>query len=221
MKTQINLLAACSLLASVLIVPQVKAADPGPAPCTNASLTGSFGYELRGSMRSGQTATIPTKTFTEDTRLEVGEITFNGAGGFTNIFSQEISAGRTDPESRVPILRRDVGQGYYSVSSDCKTGRLIKHGGLDADDCVFFDVAFRAAAVALGSLAQTVPPPPADVGPPTLVIKVLITDGTLTCTDAGAETFVAASGPSPGFPHGQPPRYVSSYTGNFASVTLP
>lgn len=203
MKTQINLLAACFLFASVLIVPQANAVTP---PCTPGSLTGPYGYELRGSLREG-TLVPPASTSTDDARVAVGLITFNGAGGLTYKFSETIAGVN---EFEFLQVRWDGEQGTYTINPDC-TGTLILHDSNDAAECVHFDFALRPTPVALGSLVPTGPTPP-----PNLKLVFLVTDGTLTCTDR--ETFVPASGPSPGFPHGKPPRFVSSYTGTITSV---
>lgn len=170
MKTKINLLVVCFVLACVSMVPQVAQAQDPPfvltPPCSVASLTGGFGYSVRGTI--GVFNFNPRKNTLDDTRAQVGLLNFDGLGGFTNTFTEAVLINPFTGSG--DIERNDVTQGTYQISFDCKTGKFVFHGGFDPEDCVHYDVAFKTTAVLLGTLVP---------GPP----RLLFADATLKCTD--------------------------------------
>jgi len=181
MKTQISLSAACFLLAGVLMVPQAAHAQLVlTPPCTAASLSGGFGYELRGTIGGFfLPPPIPPNKAFDDVRTRVGLLNFNGTGGFTDTFSEEVNG----PKDVTQSTRQNVTQGTYTISSDCKTGALIMHGNVDQSDCVHVAVAFAPTVILLGEL----PPPPPLVAAFPLV--PFITDAALSCTDSDAQVW--------------------------------
>jgi hypothetical protein len=163
MKTQINLFAACFLLAGVSMAPRVAHAQLFTPPCTAASLTGGFGYELRGTIGGF----LLTNLSFDDARTRMGLLTFDGAGHFTDIFTESVF---------YSVTRQNQTQGTYTISSDCTTGTLIMHGNNDQEDCVHVAIAFAPTPILLGTLVP---------GPPVLFLA----DAALSCTDSDAKVW--------------------------------
>jgi hypothetical protein len=199
MKTHINLLAACFSFASVLMVPQ--AAHALTAPCTAASLTGGYGYELRGFTNTiiGNTPFGPGPVAAL-VATQVGRLYFNGDGTFSN--KATFTSGFSGNGSFYEDIW-EVTQGTYTISSDCTTGTLIFHGEGAPFRCVHLAVSFSLQVGLLGNLKY-------GQGLPILAVTPFFADAALSCTDSFAEAFV----PSPGPP--SPPQFVSSYTGTMA-----
>jgi hypothetical protein len=160
MKTQINLLSACFLLAGVSMIPRVAHAQLVlTPPCTAASLSGPFAYRLAGSILKGK----------DDYRARVGILTFDGTGNLTDTFNEAVEHNGTQVQTI-----EAVSQGTYTISGDCKTGTLILHDGFDTPDAVHFAVKFTPTKLAIGTLLP---------GPPI----TLSTDAALSCTDSDAQ----------------------------------
>jgi hypothetical protein len=197
MKTHINLLAACFSFASVLMVPQ--AAHALTAPCTVASLTGGYGYELRGF-------TNPVSIYIQGVGLlpvsstvvtQVGRLYFNGDGTFSNKLT--FTSGKPDSPVGSGAFYEDlweVTQGTYTITSDCTKGTLIFHGQGTPYQCVHLAVAFSLQVGLLGNLTY-------GQGLPTLAVTPFFADAALSCTDQFAEAWV-------------PTMFVSNYTGTMA-----
>jgi len=185
MKTHINLLAACFLFASVLMVPQAaNAITPPlgpPGACTVASLTGGFGYEIRGYADTVNVPLLPgvTVPFALVVQSQVGRWFFKGDGTFTDIFTNVIDG--------IQFNTDQTSGGTYTVSSDCSTVNMIVHGwyasaaflaaGIVPNPCTHIQATIAPTAVLLGNLVY-------GVGLPTLGGHPLLTDAALSCTDS-------------------------------------
>lgn len=193
MKTQMNIMAVCFLLASVLMVPQAANAVTPPlvGPCTNASLTGySFAYELRGDA-----VPIPTPIphVTEDiiVTTQVGRFHFNGDGTANDSFSNVVDG--------LPWNTDEASVDYYQLSSDCTTITMTVHNwyavyenGLLAAagilyPCAHITAKFAPTPILLGALAY-------GKGGTTLNTKVLLADASLSCTDSSSVKLVKLKG---------------------------
>jgi len=209
MKTKINLVAICFLLAGTSLIPQVAHAQLVLVPpCTAASLNTSFGYLLSG---------LTGKTYITG---QAGSLTFNGNGGFTNTFDV------VDTPNFISVtdVRGQVTQGTYTISSDCSTGTLIFHG--NPAPCIFVNVAFNVPppfnAVGLGILPLIPLGSQAPVGPlgaPVSGPSFLGTDATLSCADSDANVF-PGNGLVPVMPIGQGLRGTPDGT-SFGSFNFP
>jgi len=100
MKSQVKLGMVCLLFASVFVAPQVAQAQ-----CSNATLTGNWGFLFTGKANGA-------------TGADVGLFTFDGSGTFTLKDTLSTSA--------PAIIRWEQSQGEYWVNSNC-TGEIITH----------------------------------------------------------------------------------------------
>jgi hypothetical protein len=112
MKNRLSILAACLLFAIVFL-----AAPAAHAQCTNASLSGGWGYLLQYH----QPLLGP---FTVDLIFQGGLFVFDGAGHFTLTDDRTIYG----PQGNYPasIVRGEQSNGTYVVNADC-TGVIYTH----------------------------------------------------------------------------------------------
>jgi len=186
MKTQINFLTICLMLAVLSLVPQVAHAQLVlTPPCTAASLSGGFGYAVGGYLGGNF----------YNTALQEGRLNFDGMGHFTNTYSNNT----TQSNGNFLVTRGNVSAGTYTISSNCLTATLIFHG--NPNPCVFYTASFNLVPPAVILLGTLTPGPPVS----------LLADATLACTDADATAIAPAKGI--GFP-GSGNILTSTFTGD-------
>jgi len=192
MKTKINLLAICFLLAGMSLIPQVAHAQVLLPPFTAASISGSYGYMISGAIFNERIQPIPNTTV-PNLYAQVGELVFDGKGGFTNSFDvDEVSL----IEGYTVDNRGQVTQGSYFFSDPTSpVATLIFHG--KPLPCVFISAAFNTPppfnATGLGILPLTPPlgsqSPKGPLGAPVAGPSFLPSDAALSCTDTDGEVF--------------------------------
>lgn len=116
MTNRLSVLAACLLLAIVLLAPQTAHAQ-----CTNASLSGGWGYLLQYN--------VPVfGPFAEALLFQGGLFAFDGAGHYTLTDDRTIYSTNGNGAAHYPptIVRGEQTNGTYVVNSDC-TGVIYTH----------------------------------------------------------------------------------------------
>ncbi|MGI8988933.1 MAG: hypothetical protein ACR2I2_05010 [Bryobacteraceae bacterium] len=102
MKTRI-FAGALAAAAVMLAGPVAMMADENS--CSVATIAGSFGYTVTGTINTPATPQLPPGPF-----AAVGRLVFNGRGGLSTVRTLSVNG---------TIIRADSGSGTYSVNSDC------------------------------------------------------------------------------------------------------